>query len=113
LDRKVCEAGRGHGNAGRGSDDEALVRSKSQTAVVFKFLLDVIGKAGSISGTFVLGRGRGGRREVIDMKGQQGSGVSLLNGLQGWGQKEPQLIGGRGRSGCDAAGGPKRGRDIP
>jgi hypothetical protein len=112
VDRKSGEAGRGHGNAGRGSDDKALVRGKGKTAVDFKFLLDVISKAGSICGTFVFGRGRGGRREVIDMKGQQGTGMSLLNGLQGWGQKEPQLIGGRCRASCDAAGGPKRGRDI-
>jgi hypothetical protein len=86
LDGKVCETGRGHGNAGRGSDDETLVRGKGQTAVGFEFLLDGIGKSGSISGTFILGRGRGGRREVVDMQGQQGSGVPLLNGPQGWGK---------------------------
>jgi hypothetical protein len=86
LDREVCEAGRGHGNAGRRSDNEALVRGKGKATVVFEFLLDVVGKSGSISGTFLLSQSRSGRREVVDMQGQQGSGVSLLNGPKGWGE---------------------------
>jgi hypothetical protein len=70
LDREVGEAGRSSRNAGCGSDDKSLVRGKGQASVGLKFMLDVIGKSGSIRGTFVFCIGCGGRREVIHMQGQ-------------------------------------------
>jgi hypothetical protein len=106
LDRQLSETARGRGNGGRGSDDEALVRGEDETAVTFELLLDIVSKAGSISGTFILGRSRGGRRKIVDMEGQQGPGMSLLNGPQGRGQEEPKFICGRCRASCHAPGRP-------
>jgi hypothetical protein len=89
LDVKLGEAGCGCSNARGGGNDKAFVRGKSEAAVGFKFMLDVIRQTGSICGTcgLILGRGSGGK--VTNMKGQQCLRMTGLECSQGRGQKEP------------------------